>query len=1226
MKETSCSEPDDSGVWEPADPIGEIADAFVNEIRNGTEPSVEAFAQRYPKHADEIRELLPTLLIMERARDLEEAEEDSDSLARRNPEMMGRVLGDYRIIRQIGRGGMGVVYEAEQVSLSRRVALKVLPQQFLVDSKQRHRFEREARAAAKLHHTNIVPVFGFGSHEGISYFVMQYIHGLGLDEVLEELKRLRTARGDESDGDVSRRKSTNRSASFLAHSIQSGEFGVEYSSETNARDPEERNRVSRVDANSAADAADSTSKSGGSSSSSSDRSGESDSARELVSDMFTRSGSSVSGLIRSDSSSGSGSGKNAYWQSVARIGIQVADALHYAHQQGVTHRDIKPGNLLLDLSNTVWVTDFGLAKAEDQHNLTHTGDILGTLRYMPPEAFEGKSDFRSDVYSLGITLYELVTLKAAFEDSDRRVLMRRIAEGDIPRISADTPRDLATIIHKAIERDADHRYQSAQQLKEDLIHFCNDDAIQARPPSPLEHVLRWSRRNRALAASLTGIATLLMMIAAIMSYAAIHYRRQQSIQAGLYSESQELGRKNSQLLKEYQAAESKAIQAGAELKHTLYLARMSIAHQAISQHRGLAKSEDLLNDWIPAADENDLRGWEWYYIRSLCSRELFSLDGHTDTVNGLAWNRAGDLIASASDDGTVRVWDLTQKTLEQVFHDDGMHRAICTAWSPDGNTLVIGGAGGLSVWDYHEHKNVMRAAQTRDVYGLAWSPDGRRLAAAIKSERKENPGEVVIYNADDWTSWRKISGTKIGVYNATIGWNPNGRFLALPSRHNVVIWDLDQEVRVRVLRDHTESVQGVAFNPNGRGFLASAGRDSSIKIWDLISQQVHAECLGHTHGVASVAWHPQGDMLASASWDGTARIWNGNTGSELMKFNCHPHHCFAIAWNPNGEQLATAGDDHRIKFWDPKAQVAFETVAVNEKATIVDLKLNPTSDQLLCRANNGELSVWQLSPLRRLDQHPLDRIRMVDVGYSSNGKQIVSLKNGSTIKIHEAASGKAIQALASAPTPISLVCSAGEDEVIGSGSSGPIYLWNTATGKIEQQFGETLNDIHCIAANSSGRTLAVGTKTGLIHLVDLESGTIRNITLQDREWIESLAWSPDSKLLLSSCNHKAQFWDPATGNMIAELSGHHETICTVIWAPDGKRLLTADARGQLILWDPQTFKQALVLTSPVGVLRSVGWSADGMRILSSSENRFLIWDAEQGYRQSRPRTVQQATK
>ncbi|MCA9139833.1 MAG: serine/threonine protein kinase [Planctomycetales bacterium] len=1225
MRETFRNELDDSGDWEPADPIGDIADAFVKEVRTGAEPSVEAFAQRYPRHADEIRELLPTLLIMERARDLEEAD-DSDSLARRNPEMMGRVLGDYRIIRQIGRGGMGVVYEAEQVSLSRRVALKVLPQQFLVDSKQRHRFEREARAAAKLHHTNIVPVFGFGSHEGISYFVMQYIHGLGLDEVLEELKRLRTARGGESDGDLSRRGSTNRSASFLAHSIQSGEFGVDHVSETAVPDPEHRDRVSRIDASDSVGVADATSESGRTACTSNDLAGGSESARELVSDMLTRSGSSVSGLIGSDSSSGSGSGKNAYWQSVARIGIQVADALHYAHQQGVTHRDIKPGNLLLDLSNTVWVTDFGLAKAEDQHNLTHTGDILGTLRYMPPEAFEGKSDFRSDVYSLGITLYELATLKAAFEDSDRRVLMRRITEGDIPRIPSDTPRDLATIIHKAIERDPDHRYQSAQQLKEDLIHFCNDDAIQARPPSPLEHVLRWSRRNRALAASLTGIATLLMTIASIMSYAAVYYRRQQSIQAGLYSESQELGRKNSQLLNEYQAAESKAIQAGAELKHTLYLARMSIAHQAISQHRGLAKSEDLLNDWIPAADEKDLRGWEWYYIRSLCSRELFSLDGHTDTVNGLAWHRDENLIASASDDGTVRVWDLSQKSLEQIFRDDDLQRAICAAWSPDGNTLAIGGAGGLSVWDYDKHKNVMRAARTRDVYGLAWSPDGRRLAVAIKSDRKENPGEVLIYNSDDWTVWRKINGTRIGVYNATIGWNLNGRFLALPSRHNVAIWDLNEEVRVRVLQDHTESVQGVAFNPNGRGFLASASRDASIKIWDLISQQVHAQCLGHTHGVASVAWHPQGDLLASASWDGTARIWNGNTGRELMKFNCHPHHCFAIAWNPNGEQLATAGDDHRIKFWDPNAQVDFETVVATKKATIVDLRMNPANDQLLCRASDGELSVWQLSPLRRLDRHPLDGIRADDVGFSDSGKQIVCLQKDSTIKIHEASTGQAIQSLASAPTPISLVCSTGEDEVIGSGSSGPIYLWNTATGKIEQQIGETLNDIHCIAANSSGRMLAVGTKTGFIHLVDLESGTIRNINVHDGGWIESLAWSPDSKLLLSSSNHKAKLWDPATGDKIVELSGHHETVCTVAWAPDGKRLLTADARGQIILWDPQTFKQALVLTSPVGVLRSVGWSADGMRILSSNDNRFLIWDAEQGYRQSRPRTVQQATK
>jgi hypothetical protein len=174
--------------------------------------------------------------------------------------------------------------------------------------------------------------------------------------------------------------------------------------------------------------------------------------------------------------SGSGAGgtsgkKTTYWQSVARIGVQVAGALAYAHKLGVLHRDIKPANLLLGLDGTVWVADFGLAKADDSDNLTHTGDLLGTLRYMPPEAFEGKSDASGDVYSLGLTLFELVALRPAYEERDRNKLIWQVTTGDPPRLRklrADAPRDLVTIVEKATEKDAARRYQSAGALADDL--------------------------------------------------------------------------------------------------------------------------------------------------------------------------------------------------------------------------------------------------------------------------------------------------------------------------------------------------------------------------------------------------------------------------------------------------------------------------------------------------------------------------------------------------------------------------------------------------------------------------------------------------------------------------------------------------------------------------------------------------------------------------------------
>src|SRR5205814_1149458 len=251
-------------------------------------------------------------------------------------------LGDYRILREVGRGGMGVVYEAEQLSLGRRVALKVLPAHALSGAQRLERFRREAKAAAKLHHTNIVPVFGVGEADGVSFYAMQFIRGEGLDRVLHDVRHLRQPH----DGTVAAEAETGTAfGQSVAHSLAAGCF---------ESDPP----------------------------------------------PVAAPSSSVSGL------SSVGRSDAGYYRSVARIALQVADALAYAHKQGVLHRDIKPSNLLLDLQGTLWITDFGLAKAEGTDELTHAGDIVGTIRFMAPERFEGESLPQSDIYSLGVTLYE----------------------------------------------------------------------------------------------------------------------------------------------------------------------------------------------------------------------------------------------------------------------------------------------------------------------------------------------------------------------------------------------------------------------------------------------------------------------------------------------------------------------------------------------------------------------------------------------------------------------------------------------------------------------------------------------------------------------------------------------------------------------------------------------------------------------------------------------------
>ncbi len=440
----------------------ELAEEFLERYRKGQRPSLKEYTERHPSLADEIREVFPAMAMMEQiavADDSLERDRTGSAAVALAPTL--EQLGDYRLLREIGRGGMGFVYEAEQVSLGRHVALKVLPPQMLRDARTRRRFEREARAAAKLHHTNIVPVFGVGEHGETPYYVMQFIQGQGLDIVLDELKRLRAGAHPIEAGVNRSTASRDVSAALVARSLLTGRFDRP---DAEPAGPEETPPPTL----------------------------EVPGGGEIAGSGSGVSSSPSSSMLSLPTSGAWGKSKReTYWQGVARIGARVADALEYAHTQGIVHRDIKPSNLLLDTLGTIWVTDFGLAKADDQQNLTDMGDILGTLRYMPPEAFEGKSDHRGDVYSLGLTLYELLAFRPAFGERDRGRLVRQVTTEPAPRLGSvnpEVPRDLETIVHKAIDREPAHRYATAGEMAADLQRFLDDEPIQARRQTHLEQV------------------------------------------------------------------------------------------------------------------------------------------------------------------------------------------------------------------------------------------------------------------------------------------------------------------------------------------------------------------------------------------------------------------------------------------------------------------------------------------------------------------------------------------------------------------------------------------------------------------------------------------------------------------------------------------------------------------------------------------------------------------
>ena len=1155
-----------------SDLIEALVSEFIDRKQRGENPTIKEYCAKYPDLADKIRQLFPTLIMME---DLKPSL-DSTHAGGGVPSTVERI-GDYRILGEIGRGGMGVVYEAEQESLGRRVALKVLSERFSDDDSGLVRFQREARAAAKMHHTNIVPVFEIGQESGYIFYAMQLIQGQSLDQVIKELVRLRAdsearkksgRRGDSAWGKsaptpVSQDRDGTCSDA-LARSLRTDRFRAEA---LVTPPPSQRRPGSRTDSD----------------------------------DSSSRQGDTSAAAVLSDGTdlSTTGSRSHKYYRSVAKIGRQVADALAYSHARGIIHRDIKPSNLLLDAGGVIWITDFGIAKSDDQ-NITHTGDIVGTIRYMSPERFRGRCDELSDVYALGLTLYELAVLKPAFDSTDRLELIEMIKESEpaaARSIDPHFPIDLETIILKAIEKEPASRYESAEDIEEDLRRFIEDEPIKARRVSIPGRLLRWARRNRRLAVSLSAVALLIIVLVVVSTVAALYF-----------SKAEDTARRN------------------------LYFAEMNVAGVASIERDGLGRVVELTDRWRPANAGVDYRGWEWYYLQSQVEHDAFTFSGIEGYVWDTAWSPDGTLVASTFPGG-FHVWDMARKQRSKTLRvHAGMTFAI--AWSPDGSRLASGsGDSTIKIWNvstWEEAISLEGCQEGAEWWNVAWSPSGSMVAAS--SEDK-------VTGKDKVMTWDATTGKRL--YDILPGsgafcWTPDESQLVIAGHDAIEVWDVQTAARIGTVGQHHPIITSVRRSPDGTR-LASSSDDGTVRIWD--GQRIWAEdetpqpihiLSGHTNNVLQAKWSPDGRWLASASRDGTVGIWDAATGEVIRTLRGHSNDVLTVSWSPDGKQLASAGKDGTLKIWNFDSEQSAGAF-VGHTNQVWNVCWSPDGDQLASASWDKTVKIWDRAT--GLAKHDLEHSAEVrSVSWSPDGLHLASGAIYGTVTVWNATTGSLEKTFQGSVNCYAWVDWSSDGQWLASlGADGKIRIWDFESGREMVFPGASAGGIETVRLSRGGEHFADGVGH-IVRVWDLISSDGKPRELEGNAGgvagIGRSCNSPDGRRFITGGRRfitgidddcTVLMWDASTVKCTHILRGHSRNVTAADWSPDGERIATVGMDGKLKIWDSATGRTTLTLQGKDSMVFGVRWSPDGRSIATVGDHKTItIWDASKAYERERP--------
>jgi WD40 repeat protein/serine/threonine protein kinase len=1061
-------------------------------------------------------------------------------------ERPGVSVGPYKLLQEIGEGGMGTVFMAEQTEpVRRKVALKIIKPG--MDSCQVvARFEAERQALSLMDHPNIAKVLDAGTTaSGRPYFVMELVHGVPITEFCD----------------------------------------------ANKLTPRQR----------------------------------------------------------------------------LELFVPLCHAIQHAHQKGIIHRDIKPSNVLVTLYDdrpVPKVIDFGVAKATEQRLtdktlFTQFGALVGTFEYMSPEQAEMNAlgvDTRSDVYSLGVLLYELLTGTTPLERQRLRgaalgEVVRLIKEEEPPRpsrrlstsgtlakvaaarrtepakLSALVRGELDWIAMRCLEKDRTRRYDSASSLARDVEHYLHDEPVEACPPTVGYRVRKFARRYRT-PLRVAGAFLLLLVLGVVASV-------WQAVRATvLERQARDQERAADRAREEAEQRRDELAALNGSLRRAAYVADMNLAQHAWEANN-LVRTRELLDRHRPGPGQADLRGFEWYYLQRLFLGGRWAVQAHAGPVFALAYAPDGRRIFScgaawpaqphshsADWPGEVKLWEAATGRQLPLALQGPTDRVCRIALSPDGKRLAAGcGRQGIRVWDLATGQPMALEVPAREiVFYVGFSPDGKRLVSSSLGDDAspffgESPGVLRVWDLESRKTRLTLDNVQIAYHGPAF--SPDGKYLAVASSHRRAVRVLEAATGREVFSCDFGGafVFDVVFSPDGKS-LAACGEHDPI-IWDVATRQKRVNCPSASHQGTSLAYSPDGTRLAMASMEGLLELWGARTGQRLDTLKGHRGYVRSVAFSPDASSLASAGGDGTVRVWDTAGRADSGPV-LKEGSRLGYVDLSPDGQTVLAEFLDEKCLRLTDAATGRPRGGPIPFAQWLHgFDWTADGNRLIVPGEGDTVAIHDAATGARVRTFRvdreatcfAALSPDGRWCA-------HSGPGGTVAVLDTDTGARRHALKGLADRVFALAVSPDGSRVAGVDRNGWVKAWDVATGRETMSARVPDVTVKRIRFSPDARRLAvvgdhpSFQNGEVRILDADTGREVVHLQGHTLVVNDLAFSPDGQRLATGSDDRTVRVWDLASGQEVLQLQGHTRAVASVRFVSGGRRLVSASSDRTVhVWDA-----------------